>query len=150
MKRKLLFVILLTLTLIVTGCNNSDSSVNDHGEELVAARLEGSFTVTVRELIPDYALDGTTIRYAVVTYFQGKPFIIDVGDRASELEIGKSYTFTIDPVPIGDVSSELVGKEISYLDAQLTYSKFDIASFEKATEDESGINGKNIVIAESK
>lgn len=46
--------------------------------------IGGSFTATVRDVIPDYCLDDTTPLVAVVTEFQSQPFTVYVGE-----ELGK-------------------------------------------------------------
>lgn len=160
MKKNIIFIILVLFIFGVTGCKNSgmpiDSSLNvEHEtskdnieEKMVNAWLTGSFTVTVRELLPDYVFDGTTICCAVVTYFQDGPFIMYIGEEASELEVGEQYTFTIKNQPIGEVSMNDIGKEITYLEAQVNYQRVNIASFRKATGNELGLGGSNIKIVE--
>lgn len=56
----------------------------------------GTFSATVRAVIPDYGLDFTTPRAAVLTLFQSPPFILPVGELASELTVGETYVFTIE------------------------------------------------------
>lgn len=149
-------IFFVTILLFATGCNNLDHSSaveqelseDTSEEELVNAQLEGDFTVTIRELLPDYVYDQTTLLCAVVTYFQDGPFIMYIGEEAANLEIGEQYTFTIESTPIGMVSKSDIGKEISYLDAQVNYQRVNITSFRKATEDELGLGGRNIQISE--
>ena len=57
--------------------------------------MGGTFAATVRELMPDYCLDTTTPRVAVVTRFQLSPFILPVGELAPELTVGETYLFTV-------------------------------------------------------
>lgn len=160
MKKSIFFITLVIFIFGVTGCRNSatpiDSSSNveqetskDNIEEkMLNACLTGNFTVTVRELLPDYVFDNTTICCAVVTYFQDGPFIMYIGEKASELEVGEQYTVTIENQPIGEVSPNDIGKEISYIEAQVNYQRVNIASFRKATENELGLDGSNIKIVE--
>lgn len=158
MSKKLVTLLMVLLLFgMLLGCQSrttdEEASANgtDSGtEEMVSARLEGSFTVTVREVLPNYVLDDTTMFCAVVTYFQAPPFILEVGERASELEIGKAYTFTIKETHIGLVPASEVGREISYLEATVKYSSVEIEDFREATEGEGGISGPEITIAEVK
>mgnify|MGYP006922408958 CR=1 FL=1 len=46
--------------------------------------------------MPDYGLDDTTPRVAVVTLFQLPPFTLPVGELAPELTVGETYVFTLD------------------------------------------------------
>lgn len=154
-----ILTILLTISaMTITSCSSGDTNIADNNslpstetvqdkEPVVEGQIEGSFTVTVRELIPDYCYDESTLNCAVVTYFQDEPFIIYVGNDASEiLEVGKQYTFTIQPKSIGEIEESLVGKELTYLEAQAFYGRIDFENIKEATEDELGLGGSNITI----
>lgn len=56
----------------------------------------GSFTATVRSLIPDYVFDSHTNRAAVITLFQDSPCVIPLDENiCSKLEVGEIYTFEL-------------------------------------------------------
>lgn len=56
----------------------------------------GSFTATVRSLIPDYVFDSHTNRAAVITLFQDGPCVIPLDENiCSKLEVGETYTFEL-------------------------------------------------------
>lgn len=63
--------------------------------DTVTVTLKGSFTATVRALIPDYVTDYETPRMAVVTLFQSTPFTIYSDSFTDQLEVGETYVFEI-------------------------------------------------------
>lgn len=64
--------------------------------ETVKVTVTGTFTATVRSLIPNYVLDDKTPMMAVVTTFQSTPFILYTRDQTSALTVGKTYVFTVE------------------------------------------------------
>ncbi len=64
-------------------------------QQPVRTTVGGTFSATVRGLMPDYGLDDTTPRVAVVTLFQLPPFTLPVGELAQELTVGETYVFTV-------------------------------------------------------
>lgn len=72
----------------------------------VPIQIKGQFTATVREILPDYVLDDTTPRVAVISCYQEDPFTIWLGERAAELEIGESYVFHLEPTMIGNYTEQ--------------------------------------------
>lgn len=61
-----------------------------------ACVISGSFIATVRKLIPDYIADSTTPAAAVVTQFQGSPFVVVLGpELIGQVEEGNTYKFTV-------------------------------------------------------
>lgn len=58
---------------------------------------EGSFTATVRALMPDYVSEPDTVQAAVLQLFQDDPVFIRLGrDICSGLTVGQTYTFVVD------------------------------------------------------
>lgn len=71
----------------------------------VSVKLKGSFTATVRALIPDYVTDDETPRMAVVTLFQSTPFTL-FGVDADRLEVGETYVFEVKMDRCQDITRE--------------------------------------------
>lgn len=102
--------------------------------------VSGSFTVTVRALIPDYVTDYTTARAAVVTLYQGEPVVLKLNDTVcSRLTVGQSYTFL--------VSEQSVSMDASLLNSDGTVSRdalakrsFHLSNFRAPEEGENGAN----------
>lgn len=65
-------------------------------EDTVKTRVGGSFSATVRAVLPDYGLDTATPRAAVVTCFQSPPFVVLAGELAEGLTVGETYVFTLE------------------------------------------------------
>ncbi len=89
-------------TIIANVTNNSsyEQGYADGYLDGVTARktvtVYGSFTATVRSLIPDYVFDSHTNRAAVITLFQDGPCVIPLDeDICSMLEVGETYTFEL-------------------------------------------------------
>ena len=115
--------VLLLLALLLTGCGgvskeDYDAVVrerDDLQEELeelksqaadtVEAKVKGSFTATVRALIPDYVSDGETPRMALVTLFQSTPFTL-FGVDTDRLEAGETYVFEVEMNQCQDITRE--------------------------------------------
>ena len=59
--------------------------------------ISGTFTATVRSLMPNYVLDDFSPLTAVVTQFQDSPFTLNLREEvASQLQPGDSYVFTVE------------------------------------------------------
>ena len=104
---------LLLLALLLSGCGGVSredyeaacterEALREELEELksrtpdmVEAKVKGSFTATVRALIPDYVSDYETPRMALVTLFQSAPFTL-FGVDTERLEAGKTYVFEVE------------------------------------------------------
>ena len=113
----------LLLALLLTGCGgvskeDYDAVIrerDDLQEELeelksqaadtVEAKVKGSFTATVRALIPDYVGDGETPRMALVTLFQSTPFTL-FGVDTDRLEAGETYVFEVEMNQCQDITRE--------------------------------------------
>lgn len=115
MKRKFALAMSLLAALALTACGVPQSDYDalreerdaladqlarlqsgDTAPETVRTAVGGTFSATVRGLMPDYCLDDTTPRVAVVTIFQSPPFTLPVGELAPELTVGETYVFTIE------------------------------------------------------
>ena len=109
-------------------------------EARVHLKVYGKFTATVRGLIPDYVTDGETARAAVVTLFQGMPFVLYLNENlCKELEIGKTYTFIVEEQEAILSSEEFDDEGNVSLDA-LILGRFRATDLRTPTEDECEFN----------
>lgn len=121
---------------------NTENKVEEESNKTI---VRGSFTVSVRDVIPDYCLDETTPTVAVVTQFQDNPFTMYVGEEIGrELEIGKTYVFTIEPREV-DYSQEVL-KGLSLASLVWEIPGFKIVEFRVAEEHEMGVDSLNLTI----
>lgn len=59
-------------------------------------QISGSFTATVRAVMPDFVSDPDTNRIAAVTFFQDAPVLLGVDpQQLSGLTVGETYTFVL-------------------------------------------------------
>ena len=163
---------ILLLTLFLTACGKvtedvkpseqeisiSDEAVADSEQvkEPVAekepeaasdkTKVSGSFTVTVREVLPDYVLDDFTPNMAVVTEFQSSPFMMYVGEEIGRrLEAGTTYVFTIESTTLNfsmDTLEQMGMCSIVWF--------LDIVDVRPANEDECGLESLQIDFEEVK
>ena len=104
-------------------------------------KVSGSFTVTVRALIPDYITDSTTPRAAVVTLYQGEPVVLRLNDTiCSRLTAGKNYTFTVNGEKSVTMDASLLNADGSVSRDALAKRSFHLNYFSEATEEEFGAN----------
>lgn len=151
-------VILITVALFAVACN-IENTVDNHvevtkaeeiGAETVDANvtkttISGSFTVCVRDVIPDYCMDNVTKNVAVVTEFQSNPFTVFVGEEiANQLEIGQNYVFTINPIEVDEAKEDIEGMSLASLVWELP--EFEITEFRLANEDELGLESLTLTI----
>ena len=112
---------------------------------MVSVRIGGSFTATVRSLIPDYVTDSTTPQVAVVTLFQSGPFALHVGDLAEQLEPGMSYVFTVEEKQV-----EMTGAEYAegagFAEEMISRYRLRISDVRLAEENETGLDADNLVM----
>lgn len=107
--------------------------------------ISGSFTVTVRDVIPDYALSDDVPTVAVVTQFQSSPFTLYVGEEIGrQLEKDETYVFTIQPFEVDETKEELQFKTLASIVQE--YSKFTVVDFRVAEEHETGIDSLGLTI----
>ena len=147
MKKRILALLLVVAVLFTGACTNKPIQDKEDTESVVEkTTISGSFTVSVRDVIPDYVLDGETPSVAVVTQFQCRPFTLYVGDDiGSKLEEGRQYVFTIEPFTV-----EYPGKEfIRLMDISSMANEFPgfrIIDFRFAEEGETGMGSLYLTI----
>lgn len=125
MKKSILLFISLLCVLAMVGCGQK-------------ATISGSFTAQVRGVIPDYVVDEKP-RIAIVTEFQGFPFLLHVGPEiGKQLVEGEIYVFTIEPVSVDFSKEDLKGASLFMLAKELP--GFVITDFRLANEDEIGLD----------
>ncbi len=161
MKKSVLFLV-CAMVLALSGCNDSVSkeqydavcaerdsllselqtlrdSVQTEISDKMIVRISGEFTATVRHLIPDYVLSGTTPQVAVVTLFQCSPFIMYVGDLAERLEEGETYVFEIEPKDI-EITVEQYEYGTPCADDAISKYGLRISGFRAPEESEFGLD----------
>jgi len=132
-EKRFVILILCIILCIFAGCSNKPETVN--------AKIEGSFCVMVRDVIPDYCLDDFTPQVAIVTEFQSSPYTVYLGeDLASKVEPGKAYVFTIESKEIGEISEDLLDNYINPVKALYEYNA-RIESIRPAEKEEWGLEG---------
>lgn len=158
MKKFILVFGLISIILVIGACSNQDiEQIREETEiseehkvtDMLASNIEttvsGSFTVCVRDVIPDYCLDGVTLNVAIVTEFQSYPFTLFVGEEiGSQLEIGEIYVFTIKPMVVDYTKEYLKGLNLSSLVWELP--QMEITDFRLANEDELGLESLRLTI----
>ena len=121
---------------------NTENKVEEESKKTI---VRGSFTVSVRDVIPDYCLDDTTPTVAVVTQYQDNPFTMYVGEEIGrQLEIGKTYVFTIEPREV-DYSQEVL-MSLSLASLVWEIPGFKIVEYRLAEENETGLASLNLSI----
>lgn len=111
----------------------------------VHAKLTGSFTVTVRELIPDYCLDDITPNVAVVTCFQDVPFTVWLGEEmTSQLIVGEQYVFEIEETDIGELLQETFELNQPSPEAVIPMYQIRIANIREDNGDEWGLESNRL------
>ena len=155
MRRDLLLAFIIMYTLFfMSSCSGGISQENydlllsqnerlsielESERETVDAKVSGAFVATVRHIIPDYTLDNTTPRIAILTQFQSEPFMLYLGEEmAAKLEAGKTYYFEVDDTPVGEIPVVEFEKGYYYIE-QGTY-RLNIKSVREPTEGEGGLN----------
>ena len=96
--------------------------------------ISGTFTATVRDLIPGYVFNNTTLQVAVVTPFQAAPFALYVGGLAEQLEIGEIYVFEVEPREVEITPQEYERGIPSFTEAVERYY-LTVSGFRVAEED---------------
>ena len=163
MKKIIVLIFTLVYVLSFIGCGNESADSNsiieqnttesevETEEDIVLSADEnqsivsGSFTVGVRDMIPDYCLDDFTPNVAVVTEFQSYPFTLYVGEEIGrQLEIGQVYVFTIEPIVVDFPKEYLEKLELSSLVWDLP--GFKIIDFRLANDDELGLESLHLTI----
>lgn len=107
----------------------------------VEVKVSGSFTATVRELMPDYMLGLDIPKYAVITLFQDGPIMIPLDEEiCRELKVGETYTFIVDEQE-AVLSSYEMGPEPEKMvnDGALLHRKFIVTGVRTPVEEEYGL-----------
>ncbi|HKM03137.1 MAG TPA: hypothetical protein VJZ04_00855 [Lachnospiraceae bacterium] len=113
--------------------------------QFVHVKLQGSFVVKVRDVIPDYCLDEVTPQIAVVTCFQESPFLIYLGqEMASQLTVGESYVFEIEEMDVGVISKEVANTYPPGPSVSIPLYNLRIADIRIAEQDEGGLESINL------
>lgn len=113
----------------------------------IPVRVSGSFTVTVRELIPDYVADSITPRAAVVTFFQDGPFVLKLDEAVcQELTAGEAYTFLVEEQEVALPENELLDGGVVSQNA-LLLRHISVTGVRAATEEELGLDGWRVSYA---
>jgi hypothetical protein len=158
MKKLILLFGLIGIIMVIGACGNQDTEQNKNETEVseeqeiiytqpsnTKTTVSGSFTVGVRDVIPDYCFDDVTANVAVVTEFQSYPFTMYVGEEiGKQLEIGQVYVFTIEPIEVEFSKEYLEKMELSSLVWDLP--GFEIKEFRLANENELGLNSLRLTI----
>lgn len=158
MKKLILLFGLIGVILVLGACTNRDTEqnrmetetseeqeINDTLSNNAKTTISGSFTVCVRDIIPDYCMDGVTSTVAVVTEFQSYPFTVFVGEEiGSQLEVDKIYVFSIDPIVV-DYPKEYL-QQLNLSSIVWEFSDFEITDFRLANEDELGMESLTLTI----
>lgn len=158
MKKYIISFLLISAMMVMSVCskqdmegNKAETFISTEQEEMntpasdIKTTVSGSFTVGVRDVIPDYCLDDVTPSVAVVTEFQSYPFTMFVGEEiGSQLEVGEVYVFTIKPMVVDYSKDYLESLNLSSLVWELP--DFEITDFRLADEDELGLESLCLTI----
>jgi len=114
--------------------------------DTVWVKLSGTFTATVRALVPDYVSDNTTPMMAVVTLFQSTPFTIYTGDLTEQLEPGETYVFELKAETLKMTAEEYayMSNEAFLEEAAAKYGP-RFSGFRKAAESDCGLDSVHLV-----
>lgn len=147
MKRFFGIVMILAFSLcMMMGCGK-DQTVDSAEEDVNRTIISGEFTVGVRDVIPDYCFDNVTPCVAIATQFQSYPFTIFVGEEiGAQLEKGKQYVFSVEPVEVSYSVDELERMCLSSLVWEISGLK--ISGFRLAEEDELGLGSLQLTFTE--
>jgi len=112
--------------------------------DTVRVKLSGTFTATVRAMIPDYATDDTTPLMAAVTLFQSTPFMIVTDNFTEQLEAGETYVFEIKEQVVDIPLSEY---ERGYPDPEVVFPKYNLrlSGFRESVESDWGLDSVHLV-----
>ncbi len=116
----------------------------DKGADMVPVTISGTFTATVRGLIPGYQLDNTTLQVAIVTPFQSSPFALYVGDLAEQLEVGEIYVFEVKPKE-AEITPQEYERGISFFPEVIERYHLHISGFRIAGEKDYGLETTHLV-----
>ena len=116
----------------------------DGKDEILKARVSGTFTATVRHIIPGYVVDNTTPKVAVVTPFQDVPYALYVDDIAEQLEIGETYVFEVEPKEV-EITLQEYERGIPFFEEAMARYWLAISDFSAAGEEDYGLEVTHLV-----
>ncbi len=116
----------------------------DEVSDTVTVSIEGTFTASVRHIIPDYCFDDVTPSVAVVTLFQDGPFTIFVGELASQLEVGEIYVFEIQSVDNIEITKTEYQKKFLSIKELVPQYNLRIKSARLAKESDYGLDAEHL------
>ncbi len=165
MKRILNLSFVCCLIFMLTGCGSGISEEQYHqvcaerdallaeiqelqknipDEDTIPVLISGTFTATVRDLIPDYVVDDTTLHVAVVTPFQDAPFALYVGDLAEQLETGEIYVFEVEPKEV-EITLQEYKRGIPFFSEAVERYHLTVSGFRVAGEEDYGLETTRLV-----
>ena len=114
-------------------------------EDTIDTKITGSFSATVREFSPDYCGDEFTPTVAVLTCYLSGPFMVYIGkENISKFEIGKTYYFEIEDIPIGNLTKAEFEKGCSNVEALFVLYNVSFKAIRIAEPAELGLESINI------
>lgn len=146
MKKTVLLLLLVFVVMGIGACGKVEKElVENPGINQETSTISGSFTVYVQDVLPDYIVDDFSPNVAYVTEFQHESFAFYVGSEiGSQLEKGKAYVFTIEPVGVNCSKDFLESLDLSQLVSLVPHSA--IKDFRLATEDEIGLESLRLTV----
>lgn len=140
----------ICLILGMAGCGKTEATATE-APTTPTCTVSGSFTATLRDVIPDYCLDDVTPCVALVSDFQSYPYTVFVGEELGA-ELDKQpqpevYVFSIDPVTVNCSKEELDSLYTSSLVWEIPGLR--ITDVRPAEENELGLNSLQLTITEN-
>lgn len=117
----------------------------DGNGDTVTVTISGSFTATVRYLVPDYVYDDKTPHVALVTLFQSTPFALYVGGLAEQLEPGGTYVFEIKPAEGVEITAEEYERGVPSPEEAIPRYGLRVSGFREAEESDYGLEASHLV-----
>lgn len=164
MKKLFMTTVVSCVTLFLFGCGNVDADKSEDTNKTVETQeistetstenntvsttISGEFTVSVRDVIPDYSYDSTTPLVALVTQYQSYPFTMFVGEEiGAQLEPGNTYVFSVEPFTVDYPAEEL--QQMSLSSMVWEFDEFLITEFRLAEENELGMDSLSLSFTEN-
>lgn len=146
MKKTVLLLLLVFVVMGIGACGKVEKElVENPGINQETSTISGSFAVYVQDMLPDYVVDDFSPNVAYVTEFQHESFALYVGGEiGKQLEKGKAYVFTIDPVVVNCSKEFLESLDLSQLVSLVPYTA--IKDFRLATDDEIGLESLRLTV----
>ena len=146
MKKTVLLLLLVFVVMGIGACGKVEKElVENPGINQETSTISGSFAVYVQDMLPDYVVDDFSPNVAYVTEFQHESFALYVGEKiGKQLEKGKAYVFTIEPVVVNCSKDFLESLDLSQLVSLVPYTA--IKDFRLATDDEIGLESLRLTV----